>query len=119
MMGFQNVTGVTYVPLPVLTARESADLIRAVARRAASDQDDQAIAGIAEFCDYLPQAMTLVVTRLAVRPDISFADRLAELKSRPKRLPAIDEHLGGQTGGVARAFGRGRRALPRVGQPAR
>ncbi len=97
-------TGATPVNLSVMDESAASHLIRKVARRAIGDHDDQAVKGIAEFCGRHPLAMTLAVAPLAGNPEISFAERLAELEARPRRLPAIDEYLDGKNDGVAKAF---------------
>jgi tetratricopeptide (TPR) repeat protein len=97
-------TGATPVNLGAMDESAASHLIRKVARRVIDDHDDLAVKGIADFCGYHPLAMTLAVAPLAGNPEISFAERLAELEARPQRLPAIDEYLDGKNDGVAKAF---------------
>jgi tetratricopeptide (TPR) repeat protein len=68
------------------------------------DSADPAIERIVELCDYLPLAIELAVTRLARKPGILFADRLAQLEAAPNLLLEIDEDAGRRRDGVVRSF---------------
>jgi tetratricopeptide (TPR) repeat protein/pimeloyl-ACP methyl ester carboxylesterase len=113
---FVGATGTTPINLGVMDEATASDLIRNVARRGVDNKDDEPIREIANLCGRHPLAMTLAVAPLAGRPEISFAERLVELQSRPKRLSAIDEYLSGENRGVAQAFELSYTQLPEACQ---
>ena len=104
----QITSGAISIKLPVLDKTEASELIKKVAAREKNQREiennEQAIQGIAELCGYLPLAMTLAVASMAEEPQVTFAARLAQLKSVPNLLFALDEYNDTTRGGVARSF---------------
>jgi tetratricopeptide (TPR) repeat protein len=104
----QITSGAIPIKLPVLSETEASELIKKVAGRENNqreiENDEQAIQGIAELCGYLPLAITIAVAPMAEEPHVTFADRLARLKSVPNLLFAPDEYDDVAMGGVARSF---------------
>lgn len=96
--------GIKPIHLSPLPAEDAAKMIKSIVGREATEQDDQAIKGIAELCGCHPLAITLATVPLAGRPNVSFADRLVQLENVPDRLLAIDEYAGRESRGVAKSF---------------
>jgi tetratricopeptide (TPR) repeat protein len=104
LQGLVLSEGAIPVNLPVLTQKEAVGLIVARVARPVSESDRTAIEGIASFCGYHPQAITIVVVGMVNKPHISFAHRLKQLESMPNRLLAVDDYVDAESGRVATAF---------------
>lgn len=96
--------GITPFRLEVLTEAGAIQMVRNIVNRPHGDDDHDAIAQIARLCGYHPLAITLAVSTLAQRPNVSFASRLTQMKGHPSQLLAIDEYANKGSGGVARSF---------------
>lgn len=104
LQGLRSSRGATIINLSKLPKKEAVHLIKTASGRAIKEGDKKSVEGIANFFDYHPQAITIGLAGLREQPDISFGDRLAQLKDAPNSLLAMNEYLDAKSGGVAKSF---------------
>lgn len=106
LTGQASAVGRTLGPLP---SDQAVALLRSLLGSERVDGQPEAARRLAELCDWLPLALRVCASRLAVRPNWSMADLVHEIEDERTRLASMDTP-GGL--GVRAALAATRRVLP-------